>query len=446
MIVLEFKAKGKTTQYNAIDEAIRTAQFVRNKCLRFWKDNRGVGQKELYRHNTALRSEYPFVKALNSHACQVAVEWAYSAIARFYENCRQSISGKKGYPKFKKNCRSVEYKTSGWSLSQNRKQITFTDKKEIGKLKLKGTWDLNFYQLEQIKRVRVVRRADGYYIQFSVKVENKVDCQPTGKAIGLDVGLKEFYTDSNGHSEPNPKFYRTSEERLKFRQRRVSRKKKGSTNRNIAINRLGRVHLKISRQREEHAKKMARCVIQSNDLIAYEDLRIKNLVKNHCLAKSINDVGWYQFRKWLEHFGVKFGKITIAVNPAYTSQECSSCGARVKKSLSTRTHICKCGFVLDRDWNAAINILKAALSTVGHTGTWIDDPNASGDLASTLAGVILSKQAGSMNEESHRMTAWECQFVYPLSSAVKNQRLVFFQAPQSRNLCFQRLEKLSIDT
>jgi putative transposase len=400
MIVLEFLAQGKTTQYAAIDEAIRTAQFVRNKAIRFWMDNKGVGQKELYRLSKAIRHEFPFANALNSSACQAAIERAYSSISRFYDNCKKGIPGKKGYPQFKKNCRSVEYKTSGWSLSETRKQITFTDKKGIGKLKLKGTWDLNFYPIEQIKRVRLVRRADGYYVQFLISVDNKVETQSTGKAIGLDIGLKEFYTDSNGYSEPNPKFYRTSEKRLKFRQRRVSRKKKGSANRKKAINRLGRVHLKISRRREEHAKRVARCVIQSNDLIAYEDLRIKNLVKNHCLAKSINDAGWYQFRKWLEYFGVKFGKITIAVNPAYTSQECSSCGAIVKKSLSMRTHICKCGFVLDRDWNAAINILKVALSTVGHTGTWINNPNASGDLAATLVGVILSKQAESVNEES----------------------------------------------
>lgn len=399
---------------DSIDEAIKTAQFVRNKCIRFWIDNRGVGQKELYRHNTALRAEFPFVKTLNSHACQVAVERAYSSIARFYDNCKKLISGKKGYPRFKKNCRSVEYKTSGWSLSQNRKQIVFTDKKGIGKLKLKGTWDLNFVPLDQIKRVRLVRRADGYYVQFLVKTEtremgaknsvpnslNKIALQPTGKTIGLDVGLKEFYTDSNGHTESNPKFYRIKEKRLKFYQRRVSRKKKGSANRRCAINRLGRVHLKISRQREEHAKRIARCVIQSNDLVAYEDLRIKNLVKNHCLTKSINDAGWYQFRKWLEYFGVKFGRVTVAVNPVYTSQDCSSCGTTVKKSLSMRTHICKCGCILDRDWNAAINILNLALGTTGHVGTWILDPNASGDLASTVIGANLSRQAESVNEES----------------------------------------------
>lgn len=400
MIVLEFKAKGRTTQYSAIDSAIRTAQFVRNKCLRFWMDNRGVGQKELYRHNTALRAEYSFVKDLNSHACQAAVERAYSSIARFYDNCKKSIPGKKGYPQFKKNCRSVEYKTSGWSLSETRKQITFTDKKAIGKLKLKGTWDLNFYQLDQIKRVRLVKKADGYYVQFLIRTESKIDTQPTGKTIGLDVGLKEFYTDSNGQTEPNPKFYRTGEKRLKFRQRRVSRKNIGSANRKKAINSLGRVHLKISRQREEHAKRLARCVIQSNDLVAYEDLRIRNLVKNRCLAKSINDAGWYQFRRWLEYFGIKFGKVTVAVNPAYTSQECSNCGTMIKKSLSMRTHVCQCGFVLDRDYNAALNILSRALSTTGHVGTWILDPNASGDSTSTPIGAILSEQVGSLSEES----------------------------------------------
>jgi putative transposase len=400
MRVLEFKAYGKPEQFSTINEAIRTVQFIRNKALRFWIDGLGKSQYDLNKYCAVLAKEFPFVNELNSMARQASAERAWSAISRFYENCKKQIPGKKGFPKFQKNCRSIEYKSSGWKLSPNRKQITFTDRKGIGFLQLKGTWDLNFYQLAQIKRVRLVRRADGYYVQFLIRAENTIESEPTGKTIGLDVGLKDFYTDSHGHTEPNPKFYRKGEKRLKFRQRRVSCKKKGSANRNKAINRLGRVHLKISRQREEHALKLARCVIQSNDLVAYEDLRIKNLVKNHCLAKSINDAGWYQFRKWLEYFALKLGRITVAVNPAYTSQQCSNCGATVKKSLSMRTHICGCGFVLDRDWNAAINILKLALSTTGHVGTWILDPNASGDSTSTLVGAILSEQVGSMNEES----------------------------------------------
>ncbi len=162
MIVLEFKAKGKPTQYSAIDEAIRTAQFIRNKAIRFWMDNSGVGQKDLYRLSKTLRDEFPFAKDLNSSACQASIERAYSAISRFYENCRKAVPVQKGYPRFKKNGRSVEYKTSGWKLSEIRKQITFTDQKGIDRLKLKGTWNLNFYQPEQIKRVRLIRRADGY--------------------------------------------------------------------------------------------------------------------------------------------------------------------------------------------------------------------------------------------------------------------------------------------
>lgn len=400
MLVLEFKVKGKPHQFQAVNEAIKTAQFVRNKCVRFWIDHSGVGQKELYRYNTSLRADFPFVKALNSHACQASVERAYNSIARFYENCRKAIPGQKGYPRFQKDCRSVEYKTSGWSLSQTRKRITFTDKKGIGELKLKGTLDLNFYQLESIKRVRLLRRADGYYCQFVLRVETKEELPPTGRTIGLDLGLADFYTDSNGNTEPNPRFYRQAETRLKFKQRRVSRQIKGSSNCKRAINRLARLHLKISRQREEHAKRVARCVVRSNDLVAYEDLRIKNLVKNHNLAKSINDVGWYQFRKWLEYFGTKFSRITVAVNPAYTSQNCSACGILVKKSLSTRTHVCQCGCRLGRDENAAINIMNRALGTTGHVGTWVKDPNASGETASTLVGVILSGQADSLKEES----------------------------------------------
>jgi putative transposase len=111
--------------------------------------------------------------------------------------------------------------------------------------------------------------------------------------------------------------------------------------------------------------KLARCVITSNDVVAYEDLRINNMVKNHCLAQSIHDASWYQFRVWMEYFGKVFGRITIAVNPHYTSQDCSSCGEVVKKALSTRTHVCQCGCVLDRDHNAARNILSRGLATVG---------------------------------------------------------------------------------
>ncbi|NCQ93747.1 MAG: IS200/IS605 family element transposase accessory protein TnpB [Microcystis aeruginosa LG13-13] len=333
MFVLEFKVKAKTQQYQAIDDAIRTAQFIRNKCVRLWMDTKGTGKNDLYRYSKELAQDFKFADELNSTARQASAERAWSSISRFYDNCKRKVSGKKGYPQFKKS-RSVEYKQSGWKLL-SPKTVKFTDKKNIGVLKLVGTWDLGYFQESDIKRVRLIRRADGYYCQFVLSCDVKEDVKPSG------------------------------------------------------------------RQRQDFAVKLARCVVHSSDVIAYEDLRVKNLVKNHCLAKSINDAAWYQFREWIEYFGVKFGKITIAVSPNYTSQNCSNCGETVKKSLSTRTHQCKCGCVLDRDENAAINILKRGLSTVGHTGTFGLDPiNAWGENTSTFSEAILSKQVISVNQES----------------------------------------------
>jgi putative transposase len=397
MLVFEFKTYGKARQFQAIDEAIRTTQFIRNKAIRLWMDGQAKSWVELSRHCSLLAKEFPFADKLNSMARQAAAERAWAAISRFHDNCKKKTSGKKaGYPTFQKDCRSVEYKSTGWKLSENRKFIFFSDKNGIGKLKLIGTRDLNFYQPDQIKRVRLVKRADGYYIQLCISIDRTEAIKPTHQTIGLDVGIESFYTDSLGNKVENPRFYRTGEQKMKRSQRLVSRKVKGSSNRRKARTRLGRVHLKISRQRKDHAVKLARCVITSNDVVVYEDLRIKNMVKNHCLAKSINDAGWYQFRVWLEYFGRVFKRITIAVNPSYTSQECSNCGSIVKKSLSTRTHVCQCGCKLDRDHNAGINILNLGLGTVGHTGTFaLDANNASGESTSTLIGAILSEQAVS---------------------------------------------------
>ncbi len=415
MFVLEYKIKAKQYQLAAIDEAIRTGQFVRNKALRYWLDNKGVNKYDLNKYCRVIAKEYGFANELNSTARQSSAERAWSAISRFFDNCKKQIKGKKGFPRFKKNSRSVEYKKSGWKLDEiTKKHITFTDKKGIGRVKLVGSRDIYFYQSEQIKRVRLIRRADGYYCQFCISIEVKENIEPTGKAIGLDVGLKYFYADSFGHTEANPRFYRQGEKRLNKLNRRKSKKfKKGkpqSNNYHKARNRYARLHLRISRQREEHAKRLARTVCTSNDCIVYEDLQVKNLVRNSKLSKSISDAGWTQFRRWIEYFGWKMGKVTIAVPPQYTSQDCPSCGKRVKKSLSTRTHVCSCGYTEDRDISASIVILKKGLCTAGHVGTY-----ATGDLKGLSAepasaackprpswssGANLLANGGSLNVES----------------------------------------------
>ena len=372
MLVFEAKLEGTNEQYGKLDEAIRTARFVRNSCLRYWMDNKDIDKYDLSAYCAVLAKDFEFAKNLNSMARQASAERAWAAISRFYDNCKKKVPGKKGYPRFKKEQThgSVEYKTSGWRLSENRRCITFSDGFEAGTFKMWGTRDLHFYQLKQFKRVRVVRRADGYYVQFCIDQERLEKREPTAHNVGIDVGLNHFYTDSDGQTVANPRHLRKSEKFLKRLHRRLSKTKKGSKNRAKFRNKLARKHLKVSRQRKDFAVKTARCVVMSNDLVAYEDLKVRNMVRNRHLAKSISDAAWTQFRSWVEYFGKVFGVATVAVPPHYTSQNCSNCGKVVKKSLSTRTHTCHhCGHTQDRDWNAARNILERGLRTVGHTGT-----------------------------------------------------------------------------
>jgi putative transposase len=283
MLTLEFKIYAKPNQFQAIDEAIRICQFIRNKSIRLWIDGGAKSWFALSKYCAIWAKEFDCANKLGAMARQASAERAWASICRFNENVKKGIKGKKfGFPKFPKNCRSVEYKTNSWKLSEDRKSISFTDKCGIGRVKMKGTRELGFYDPSQIKRVRLVKRADGFYIQFCVSVDRVETVVMTGKTVGLDVGLKEFYTDSNGEIAPNPKFLRRGEAQLKRAQRLVSRKVKGGSNRQKARVILGKRHLKISRQRKDHAIKLARCVITSNDVVVYEDLRVSNMVKNHC--------------------------------------------------------------------------------------------------------------------------------------------------------------------
>ncbi len=373
MLTFEYKLDGTKRQYAAIDEAIRVVQFIRNKCLRKWMDERGVCKNDLQCYCATLAHEYPFAARLNSQARQASADRAWFAISRFYENCKTHKPGKKGYPTFQHDNRSVEYKTTGWKLEPDGRHIRFTDGCGIGRLRLVGNpnQQIETFPTKQIKRVRIVRRADGYYLQFALKAERRRSHVPTGKQVGIDVGLKAFYTDSEGHTVENPRHSRKAEKKLKRWHRQLSRKKKGSQNRKKARKALAKGYLKVQRQREDFARKMANALVTSHDLIAFEDLNIRNLVKNHHLAKSIHDAGWGQFLSWVKAYGTMHDIAVMAVAPQWTSQQCSQCGTRVSKSLSVRTHICTgCGVVLDRDHNAAKNILAKALDgTLGHRET-----------------------------------------------------------------------------
>jgi putative transposase len=399
MIAIELKCYPTLNQRASINEAIRTTQFIRNKALRLWmdapKNNTKVRQNDLYKLSATLAKEYPFVQALNSTARQASTERTWNGILRFYKHIARK-------PKFQKDNRSVEFKQSGWKLSEDNKRITFNSY-EIGSLRLKGTRNLEDYSEHKINRVRIVKRADGYYVQFLIDFDRKVEHTPTGKWIGIDVGLKDFLTDSEGHKVPNPRFLRRSEKKLKRCNRRMSKCKKRSKNRDKARKRLALKHLQVSRQRKDYALKSARQIITNSDFVGIEDLKIKNLIRNRKVSKSFADAGLRMFRNYLEYYGSIYGVPVVAVPPQYTSQMCSDCGKIVQKTLSERTHVCSCGCLLDRDENAAINILGRAIElvhTVGHTEMGISDKEYQTLLENGPPRFVLLVQNASLFENS----------------------------------------------
>ncbi|BAY66469.1 transposase [Calothrix brevissima NIES-22] len=401
MIVYEAKAETTKEQLLKINEVLRTALFVRNSCLRYWLDGHAKTGFDLNKYTKVLSDnpDFPWVSKLNSTARQAMAERVWVAILRFFDNCKKKIPGKKGFPKFRifQTRLSVEYKQSGWVLSECRQFITFTDKFCVGTMKLMGTRDLNFYQINQIKRVRIVRRVDGIYIQFCIDHDRKEQLEPTGKTLGIDLGLTHFLTDSDGKKVDNPRYLRKSEKSLKKAQRRLSRCAKESKNRAKARIRLGRKHLKVTRQRKDWAVKLAQCVVKSADIVAYEDLKVRNMVKNHHLAKSISDASWSIFTNWLEYFGKVYGRIVVAVFPHNTTVDCSNCGYPVHKTLSTRTHICPvCSHHECRDINAAKNILNRGLELIKNTDGLSEIQYASGESDPCL------KKATSKSKSSQR--------------------------------------------
>ncbi len=215
------------------------------------------------------------------------------------------------------------------------------------------------------KTVHLVHRADGHWYALIVcETEPQTEHVPNDchhPAIGVDVGLTSFLTDSEGHTVENPRFYRSSQKTLRRKQRQLSRRTKGSHRRRKAARSTAQTHLKIKRQRRDFHFKTATPYAECYQVIAVENLSLLNMVHNHSLAKSILDASWGAFLEILEEKAGRAGHRVIRVNPRFTSQNCHTCGEIVQKSLSVRTHVCPfCGYIADRDVNAAQNILTRA--------------------------------------------------------------------------------------
>src|SRR5438876_56349 len=271
-----------------------------------------------------------------------------------------------GFPRFKKPNRwhSLQLRQYGTSrdawLDADNKHLHVPAK--IGKsLKIKMHRPIEGTP----KTVHLVHRADGHWYGLIVcETEPHIEHEPGAcehPAIGLDVGLKSFLTDSEGNTVENPRFYRNSQKTLRRKQRQLCRRKKGSHRRRKAARSTAQTHLKIARQRRDFQYKTAKPYTEQYQMIAVEKLQMLNMIQKHSLAKSIMDASWGAFLDILEEKAERAGHRVVRVNPRFTSQKCFKCGEIVQKSLSTRTHICPfCGHIADRDVNAAQNILKVA--------------------------------------------------------------------------------------
>jgi len=206
---------------------------------------------------------------------------------------------------------------------------------------------------------RIVKRPSGWYLQCVCAVEPK-PLPDNGTVVGLDMGITYLVVDSEGNTTENPRAYKRSLERLAKAQQVVSRRVNGSRRRRKAVRNVARIHDRIANQRKDALHKVSRRYINQYQTIVVEDLQPANMVKNHSLAQAISDSAWSMLRSYLSYKAEEAGRVVEAVPPHFTSQKCSRCGEYVQKSLSVRTHICPhCGFVADRDVNAAMNIVQA---------------------------------------------------------------------------------------
>lgn len=300
----------------------------------------------------ALKAEFPEFKKVGSQVLQDVIQRLDKSFQSFF---RRLKSGEKpGFPRFRNKDRydSFTLKRAGWKIEGSNLKIN-----GLGRFKLFLSRPIE----GKIKTVTIRHTATGnWLVSFSCdEVPPIVVDEPVKHEIGIDVGISSFLTDSEGVKIENPKFFRQGEKELRRRQRSLSRKKKCSGSRAKTKHQVAKVHEKISNQRKDFACKLALTYVLRYGIIFVENLNIKGMVRNRHLSKSISDAAWNLFFEKLCTKAEEAGRTVVKVDPRNTSQLCSDCGTFVKKALSVRVHCCpSCGLILDRDENAALNILQ----------------------------------------------------------------------------------------
>jgi putative transposase len=362
--VFEYKLNPNKAEIQAIE-----SMLWETKCIY----NRALEQKiNHYKEKGEYLNFFVQDKDYNTKTCpnvpSVLVDTTLARMEESFKNFFRGLrEGKKiGFPRFQSIKRWSSFKFRDYTMGK----LLEKDGKWYWKLFRTTAIKVNLHRpfVGKPKYTQLVKRADGYYVQLVVELP-EVESKPVNnnsKAVGLDVGIKWFVADSEGNKIKSPKHFRANSWKLAHNQRAMSKLAKGGKNRNKKRKLVAKLHLKTTRQRKDFIHKVASSYANNYDIVCVEKLNIKGMVRNHCLALSINDSSWGLLFQLLEYKLQTLAKRLIKVDPKYTSQICPKCGAIAKKSLSQRTHYCpECLYTEDRDVASGHVILARGLKSIG---------------------------------------------------------------------------------
>jgi putative transposase len=360
----KFRLYPTKAQTTAMERSLELCRIVYNKTLEARKTAYEERKETLSKYTLnnmlpAWKKETPELKDVFSQTLQEVQERVDLAFKHFFRRVKNGEVP--GYPRFRGKgwYDSFTYPQMGFKLNGNKLYLS-----KIGDVRIK----LHRPVVGNIKRVTIRRSScDKWYASLTVESDDiKVVSKSTNPAVGIDMGLTSFATLSNGIKIPNPRFFRKEEKELARVQRKLSKLEKSNPNRKSVIKIIQKVHERISNKRYDFVHQLSRKLVNEYGFIAFENLNIKGMVRNHCLAKSISDAAWKMLIMTTQYKAESAGSKVVLVNPANTSKMCSRCGQLVEKTLSDRVHECPtCGLVMDRDHNAAVNILRLGLQSVG---------------------------------------------------------------------------------
>lgn len=350
---------------------LETHRRLYNACLaerreRHENDKTTVRYAEQSAKFKVDRRTNPYHARLNFSSAQATMRRLDKAFQNFFR--RVKAKQKAGYPRFKAfdRFRSIEFPAHGDGIRLKGDRLRV---QHVGVVRVK----LHRPVQGTIKTVTLKREAGKWFVVVSCDL-GEVKIPPSeDPPVGIDVGLEKFLTTSNGETVANPRYLKTALPELRRKQRSLSRKKKGGKNRRKARVAVAKAHARVANLRREHHHQIALKLVRRYGLVAVESLSIKNMLGNDRLARAISDVAWGNFLLTLRSKAGSAGVAFVEVNPRGTSQECSACGRVVRKDLSQRRHSCDCGCSMDRDENAARNILARGLPAwTGPAGANVD--------------------------------------------------------------------------